>query len=270
MQKGEFKMLRLAVDSNDPNRLVYLFGGAYNPPKLNFRQRVKATIRWFAPFTDDPSKITKGDFIRLYWLLEQIYGSVNNRINIPDRLHPNEPVFRMKDDAQVIPNYLWNGAIDSIEIRGSSTHALDRCGIPEHMRVSYDLPDADVRDKALHDFSYIIKKAIGEQPEHKFLYLCELVFQGALWKPIWILVVKNHYSREARSRFCDAFLWPRWATLRQTAFGILLEAMGSSLFSINIPTQFETGRSKYHEPMPARWPKASGMLRWVLNLFNPT
>jgi hypothetical protein len=46
--------------------------------------------------------------------------------------------------------------------------------------------------------------------------------------------------------------------------------MGSSLFSINIPTQFETGRSKYHEPMPARWPKASGMLRWVLNLFNPT
>ena len=262
-------MLRLATDPTCPTRLCYQVSGVYRPPKLKFIQRMKATIKWFAPFTNDPSKITKGDFIRLFWLLEKIYGSEDNRINIPNRLFPDEAVFRRIDDARVVPDFLWKGAIDSIEILGFSTHTLERCGIPDYMRTSYDLLDADAQSTALHKFAYVVKKAIGELPEQKFLYLCKLFLSGILWKPIWIMVFKNSYSREARSRFCDAVLWPRWATLRQTAFAILLEAMGLSLLSINIPTHFATGRSKYHEPLPARWPKISGLVRQVIDKINP-
>jgi hypothetical protein len=262
-------MLRLATDPTCPTRLCYQVGGVYRPPKLKFMQRMKATIKWFAPFTNDPSKITKGDFIRLFWLLEKIYGSEDNRINIPNRLFPDEAVFRRIDDARVVPDFLWKGAIDSIEILGFSTHTLERCGIPDYMRTSYDLLDADAQSTALHKFVYVVKKAIGELPEQKFLYLCKLFLSGILLKPIWILVFKNSYSREARSWFCDAVLWPRWVTLRQTAFAILLEAMGLSLLSINIPTHFATGRSKYHEPVPARWPKISGLVRQVIDNINP-
>jgi hypothetical protein len=230
---------------------------------------VKLTVRWFAPFPSDPSRITKGDFIRLFWLLEKIYGAENNTINIPSRLFPDEAVFRRIDDARVVPDFLWKGAIDSIEILGFSTHTLERCGIPDYMRTSYDLLDADAQSTALHKFAYTVKKAIGELPEQKFLYLCKLFLSGILLKPIWILVFKNSYSRGARSRFCDSILWPRWATLRQTAFAILLEAMGLSLLSINIPTHFATGRSKYHEPVPARWPKISGLVRRMIDKINP-
>ena len=262
-------MLRLASNPNNPKRLVYLFGGVYRPPKLKFMQRVKLTAGWFAPFPSDPTKISKSDFIRMYWLLEKIYGSENNTINIPPRLLPGEAVFRRIDDARVIPNYLWKGAIAEIEILGFSTHTLERCGMPRHMRTNYDILDADAKSTALHKFSYVTKKAIEELPEQKFLYLCKLVLSGILWKPAWRLVTKYKCSREAWSRFGDVLMYPNWATLRQTAFAILLEAMGMSFLGINIPTHFSTGRDKYHLPMPARWPLISGLVRRVINLVNP-
>jgi hypothetical protein len=48
------------------------------------------------------------------------------------------------------------------------------------MRISYDLLDADAQSTALHTFACMVKKAIGELPEHKYLSLCKLFLSGIL------------------------------------------------------------------------------------------